>query len=72
MKLIYIAMLALGAFVAIWMFFVVPAERKHHDRKLEALRKKIEKRETSKEEEQKFAVPGTDGKSSDSHQSEQA
>ena len=57
MKLIYIAMLALGAFVAIWMFFVVPAERKHHDRKLEALRKKIEKREVSNQETRKYAAP---------------
>lgn len=57
MKLIYIAMLALGAFVAIWTFIVVPAERKHHERKLEALRKKIEQREALKEETQKYTAP---------------
>jgi len=59
MNLIYIAMLALGAFVAIWMFFVVPAERKHHERKMEALRKKIEKREASSQENRKYAVADT-------------
>lgn len=72
MKLIYIAMLALGAFVAIWMFFVVPAERKHHDRKLEALRKQIEKREASKEEEQKYAEPDSGGASADCDRGGQA
>ena len=45
MKLIYLAILALGAFVAIWIFVVVPAERRHHERKLEIVRKRIEKRE---------------------------
>ena len=45
MKLIYLAIIALGAFVAIWVFFVVPAERRHHERKLEMVRKQIEKRE---------------------------
>ena len=47
MKLIYIAIMALAAFIAIWVFFVVPAERKHHERKLEAIRKQIEKRESA-------------------------
>ncbi len=56
MKLIYIAILALAAFVAIWMFFVVPAERKHHERKLEALRKQIEKRESTTAEDEKYAA----------------
>lgn len=57
MKLIYIAVIALAAFVAIWVFFVVPAERKHHERKLEALRKQIEKRETVANEDEKYAAP---------------
>jgi predicted MFS family arabinose efflux permease len=34
MNLIYWAIIGLGAFVAIWMLFVVPAERRHHERKL--------------------------------------
>ncbi len=45
MKLIYMAMLALAAFIAIWFFVVVPSERKHHERKLRALRTRIERRE---------------------------
>ena len=45
MKLIYLSLLALAAFVAIWMFFVVPAERRYHQRKLAALRQQIERLE---------------------------
>lgn len=60
MDLIYIAILALGAFVAVWMFFVVPAERRHHERKLAALRKQIEKREAANQEIQKEAARDAD------------
>jgi len=52
-KLMLIAALALGAFVAIWVFFVIPAERRHHERKLEALRTRIEKRQ----EQDKYEAP---------------
>ena len=38
------AIVVLGAFVAIWMIFVIPAERRHHERKMELVRKKIERR----------------------------
>jgi membrane protein YdbS with pleckstrin-like domain len=38
------AIVVLGAFVAIWMLFVIPAERRHHERKMELVRKKIERR----------------------------
>jgi len=62
MKLVYLAILALAAFVAIWMLFVVPAERRHHERKLEAVRKRIEQREAAREE-QKY-------RASDDHRSE--
>lgn len=51
MKLIYMAIIALVVFVAIWILFVVPAERRHHERKLEAVRKRIEKREALREEQ---------------------
>ena len=57
MKLMYLAILALGAFVAIWVFFVIPAERRHHERKLEALRKRIEKREASQNSQPDTALP---------------
>ncbi|MDH4073516.1 MAG: hypothetical protein OEV41_10480 [Gammaproteobacteria bacterium] len=47
MKLIYIAIAALAVFVAVWMLIVVPAERRHHERRLEALRKRIEQRQAA-------------------------
>jgi hypothetical protein len=49
------AIIGLGAFVAIWIFFVVPAERRHHERKLELVRKKLERRA-----EQSATVDGTE------------
>jgi hypothetical protein len=47
MKLILISIAVLAAFVAVWFFFVVPAERRHHERKLEMVKKRIEKREAA-------------------------
>jgi len=52
---IYMAIAGLGAFVAVWMFFVVPAERRHHERKMELVRKKIERRA-----QQSATVDGTE------------
>lgn len=46
MRLIYIALVVLAVFVAVWMMIVAPAERRHHERKLDALQKRIEARET--------------------------
>ncbi len=48
MNLMYWAIIGLGAFVAIWMLFVAPAERRHHERKLELLQKRIEQRRAQK------------------------
>lgn len=62
MKLIYLAIIALGAFIAIWFFFIAPAERRHHERKLEMVRKRIEQREAALAE-QKRSVETGDGKS---------
>ena len=45
------AIIGLGAFVVIWMLFVAPAERRHHERKLELLQRKIEKLKARKEQE---------------------
>ena len=45
MNMVYWAIIGLGAFVAIWMLFVVPAERRHHERKLEMIQRKLEKRQ---------------------------
>ena len=44
MRLIIIALLVLAVFIAVWMLIVVPAERRHHERKLESLRRRIEAR----------------------------
>ena len=52
MNMIYWAIIGLGAFVAIWMLFVAPAERRHHERKLELLQKKIDRRQLQKDPEQ--------------------
>ena len=46
MNIMYWAIIGLGAFIAIWMLFVVPAERRHHERKLEMIQRKIENRQT--------------------------
>ena len=59
MRLMLYAAIALAVFVAIWFFIVVPAERKHHERKLEAVRKRIEKREAARQEES-GPEPGSD------------
>ena len=45
MKLIYIAIIVLVVFIGIWILLVVPAERRHHERKLDSLQKQIKKRE---------------------------
>ena len=60
MDLMYWAMIVLGAFVAIWMLFVAPAERRHHERKLELLQKKIEQRQASNNRENSEALTDQD------------
>ena len=60
MDLMYWAMIVLGAFVAIWMLFVAPAERRHHERKLELLQKKIEQRQASNNKENSEALTDQD------------
>ncbi len=60
MDLMYWAMIVLGAFVAIWMLFVAPAERRHHERKLELLQKKIEQRQASNNTENNESLTDQD------------
>jgi membrane protein YdbS with pleckstrin-like domain len=50
MNIMYWAIIVLGAFVAVWMLFVVPAERRHHERKLEVIQKRLEKRQAQQEQ----------------------
>ena len=51
MNMISWSIIGLGAFVAIWMLFVVPAERRYHERKLALLQKRIELRQAQKDPE---------------------
>ena len=60
MDLMVWAVIVLGAFVAIWMLFVAPAERRHHERKLELLQKKIEQRQASSNKENDEALTDQD------------
>lgn len=59
MRLMVYAMIALAVFIAVWFFVVVPGERKRHERKLEAVRKQIEKREAAKQED-RYSEPRSD------------
>ena len=50
MKLIYMTIIVLGAFITVWVLFVAPAERRHHERKLEALQRQIKARQEQQDE----------------------
>ncbi len=52
------AIIGLGAFVAIWLLFVVPAERRYHERKLELLQKRIEQRQAQTDPENSDSSTG--------------
>lgn len=49
-RLILMASLVLAVFGAIWLFIVIPAQKKDHQRRLDMLQKKLEKREQRKQE----------------------
>ena len=66
MNLIYWAIIGLGAFVAIWMLFVVPAERRHHERKLELVRKRIEERQARNSQDNSVSSPEQDNDNKES------
>ena len=57
MNLLTWSILLLAVFVAVWIFIVVPAEKRHHERKLALLRERIEKRQA---EESNAAGAGED------------
>ncbi len=63
MNYVYMAIVVLGAFVAIWMIFVIPAERRHHERKMELVRKKIERRKEQSANVDGAESDGNDGNS---------
>lgn len=50
MDMIYWAILGLGVFIAIWFLLVAPSERRHHERKLEMLQRRIDKRQAHSEQ----------------------
>ena len=41
MKIISLALLVLLAFLAVWFLIVVPAERRHHERKLAMVKNEL-------------------------------
>jgi len=53
-KLIAFALSALIVFVAIWFFVVIPAEKRHHERKLAAIRKQLADRQTANNPSQRL------------------
>ena len=57
MTLMTWAILILAVFIAIWIFVVVPAEKRHHERKLESLRARIEKRQDRSDDEARYGAP---------------
>jgi predicted MFS family arabinose efflux permease len=61
MNLIFVSIAVLAAFIAIWIFAVMPAERRHHERKLEMVRKRIEQREAARAESGDTAENDTAG-----------
>ena len=58
MNLMTWAILILAVSIAIWVFFVIPAEKRHHERKLESLRTRIEKKQGRNEDDVRYGAPG--------------
>jgi hypothetical protein len=48
LKLIIMAGLALAVFGAIWIFLVMPAEKRDHQRRMELVQRKLERHESQK------------------------
>ena len=48
MKLIVLAGLVLAALGAIWILVVIPAEKRHHQRRIELVQRKLERLEAQK------------------------
>jgi hypothetical protein len=65
-KLIALAALGLAS-VAIWVFVVLPAERRYHERKLAAIQRQIEKRQSAQREEEN-TPPDADRQGRPEHQ----
>ena len=63
MNLMTWAILILATFIAIWVFVVIPAEKRHHERKLESLRSRIEKRQGRKQDDARYGAPAGNGES---------
>lgn len=45
LRLVYGFLVAMGLFIIVWFLFVVPSERRDHERRLEMVRKRIAERE---------------------------
>ena len=49
LKLVSYAVIILAALGAIWYFFIIPAEKRDHQRRIELVKRKLERHEASKQ-----------------------
>lgn len=61
MKLILLASAVLGVLGAIWLFIVVPAEKRDHQRRLDLLQSKLEKHQAAKHDDMRSDDGGATG-----------
>jgi len=61
MKLILLASAILGVLGAIWIFIVIPAERRDHQRRLDLVQSKLEKRRAAKQDDMRSDNSGAAG-----------
>jgi len=60
-KLILIATAILVTLGAIWMFIIVPAEKRDHQRRLDLVQSKLEKRRAAKQDDMRSDNSGAAG-----------
>jgi hypothetical protein len=64
LKLIALAGLILAALGAIWIFVVIPSEKRHHQRRIELVQQKLERLEAQKGPAGSATADKTRGKNS--------
>lgn len=52
---VFISFILIVIFVVIWVFVVAPSERRHHERKLEIVQKRLSRRQEALREEHEAA-----------------
>ena len=53
---VFISFILIVIFVVIWVFVVAPSERRHHERKLEIVQKRLNRRQEALRQEQTDAA----------------